>query len=75
MLILATLLALATPALAAPAPCITMSTERMPLDKRQSPLDSLSFTVGKSEVKLCYSRPALRGRTASSGALAATSPP
>lgn len=62
MLILATLLALATPAVVAPAPCITMGTERMPLDKRQSPLDSLTFMVGKSEVKLCYSRPALRGR-------------
>ena len=62
MLILTALLALAIPGAAAPAPCVTMMTERMPLAKRQSPLDSLSFTVGKSEVKLCYSRPSLRGR-------------
>ncbi|HEX5819823.1 MAG TPA: DUF2911 domain-containing protein [Gemmatimonadales bacterium] len=62
MLILTALLALATPTAVAPAPCVTMMTERMPLAKRQSPLDSLMFTVGKTEVKLCYSRPSLRGR-------------
>ena len=63
MLILTALLALAIPGAAAPAPCVTMMTERMPLAKRQSPLDSLTFTVGTSEVKLCYSRPSLKGRT------------
>jgi hypothetical protein len=64
MLILTTVLALtfATPAAIAPAPCVTMNTDRAPLAKRQSPLDSLGFMVGKAEVKLCYSRPSLRGR-------------
>jgi len=62
MLILTALLALTTPSAAAPAPCITMNTEKLPLATRQSPLDSLSFTVGKAEVKVCYGRPSLRGR-------------
>jgi len=35
---------------------------KLPLATRQSPLDSLSFTVGKAEVKVCYGRPSLRGR-------------
>ena len=63
MLMLAALLLAppAVPAVAA-APCVVMMAERMPLAKRTSPLDSLSFTVGKAEGKLCYSRPALRGR-------------
>jgi hypothetical protein len=42
--------------------CITMNTERLPLESRQSPLDSLTFTVGGHPVKLCYSRPAARDR-------------
>ena len=50
MLILTTVLALtfATPAAIAPAPCVTMNTDRAPLAKRQSPLDSLGFMVGKA---------------------------
>jgi hypothetical protein len=39
-----------------------MMAERMPVTKRTSPLDSLVMQVGKGEVKLCYSRPSLRGR-------------
>lgn len=35
---------------------------RMKLETRQSPLDSLSFTVGGSFVKICYGRPSLKGR-------------
>lgn len=46
----------------APAPCVTMMTERMPLAKRASKLDSLSFKVGAAEVKVCYSAPQLKGR-------------
>ena len=42
--------------------CITMNTENLPLETRQSPLDSLTFTVGGYPVKLCYSRPSARGR-------------
>jgi hypothetical protein len=62
MLILTALLSLAAPGTVAPAPCVTMMTERQPLPTRQSPLDSLMFMVGKSEVKVCYGRPSLRGR-------------
>lgn len=43
--------------------CITMNTDALPLAKRQSPLDSLSFSVGSASVKLCYGRPSARGRT------------
>jgi hypothetical protein len=53
-----------SPARPAPAPlaCITMNTEKLPLATRKSPLDSLSFNVGSSDVKVCYGRPSLRGR-------------
>jgi DUF2911 family protein len=51
---------------APPAPlalsCITMNTEKLPLATRKSPLDSLSFTIGSTDVKVCYGRPSLRGR-------------
>jgi hypothetical protein len=39
-----------------------MNTRQLPLDKRKSPLDSLSFTVGGKRVKVCYGRPSLRRR-------------
>ena len=49
-----------------PAPavhaCITMNTKQLPLATRKSPLDSVAFTVGGTEVKVCYGRPSLRGR-------------
>ena len=46
----------------APLSCITMNTEKLPLATRKSPLDSLSFKAGSSDVKVCYGRPSLRGR-------------
>lgn len=52
----------------APAPCKTMNTERLPLNRRASPLDSISFTVGTAQVKLCYGRPSAKGRTMIGGA-------
>lgn len=42
--------------------CVTMNTQQLPLDKRKSPLDSMSFSVGGKNVKVCYGRPSLRGR-------------
>jgi hypothetical protein len=49
------------------AACITMNTERQPLESRRSPLDSLTFGVGGHPVKLCYSRPAARDRAVFGG--------
>jgi hypothetical protein len=51
----------------ADAPCITMNTENLPLSSRKSPLDSVSFRVGSSDVKVCYGRPSLRGRAVIGG--------
>jgi hypothetical protein len=51
------------PAPQAPLACKTMNTTNLPLATRKSPLDSLSFTVGTAQVKLCYGRPSARGRT------------
>jgi Protein of unknown function (DUF2911) len=45
-----------------PLACRTMNTASLPLATRKSPLDSVSFTVGTAQVKLCYGRPSLRGR-------------
>jgi hypothetical protein len=42
--------------------CITMNTERLPLDTRRSPLDSISFQVAGSPAKICYGRPSANGR-------------
>jgi hypothetical protein len=42
--------------------CIVQNPQRMPAAGRQSPLDSVTFRVGSSAVKVCYGRPSLRGR-------------
>lgn len=55
--------AVPAPAPAPAAGCVVMNAERLPLNRRTSPLDSVSFKAGNSDVKVCYSRPALRGRT------------
>jgi hypothetical protein len=49
--------------------CITMNTERLPLDSRRSPLDSVSFSIQSSPVKICYGRPSARGREIFGGLL------
>jgi hypothetical protein len=43
--------------------CIVMNAASLPLAKRQSPLDSVSFSLKGGEVKICYGRPSSRGRT------------
>ncbi len=43
--------------------CIVMNEERLPLEQRKSPLDSLTFGVGRQSVKICYGSPSARGRT------------
>ena len=42
--------------------CVT-SASQASLAKRASPLDSLTFEVGGTRVKVCYGRPSARGRT------------
>jgi hypothetical protein len=58
----AALAAVPRPHLPADLACITMNTKNLPLATRQSPLDSVSFTVGGKAAKVCYGRPSLRGR-------------
>ena len=41
------------------SPC---PSRNVPLEGRKSPLDSLTFEVGKQPVKVCYGRPSSRGR-------------
>lgn len=48
------------PPAAADTACIVMG---MSVQGRRSPLDSLTFLVDGSPVKVCYGRPAARGRT------------
>jgi hypothetical protein len=50
--------------------CITMRTDRLPLDTRTSPLDSVTFEIEDGPVKVCYSRPSARGRQVFGGDLA-----
>ena len=71
MILLSTLMALTTGSAAAGAPaalhpdtaCVIMLPNDVPRTGRKSPLDSLTFAVGKQSVKLCYGRPSARGRT------------
>lgn len=62
------LLSLATAPTAAPAPaladsaCPVLMPDKVPVEGRQSQLDSLTFTAGGQTVKLCYGRPSARGR-------------
>lgn len=47
---------------AADTACVVQNPQQMPAEGRQSPLDSLTVTVGSHPVKVCYGRPSLRGR-------------
>ena len=64
ILALATALSLGEPPTmtAADSACPVLKPDRIPAKGRKSPLDSLSFTVAKQTVKLCYGRPSSRGR-------------
>ena len=65
-------------AAAGPAPTASLGVEapachikypdQLPAQGRKSPLDSVSFTIGKDTVKICYGRPSARGRTMIGGA-------
>ena len=65
-----TLVALALLTLSAPAApvvadsaCLVQMPNDVPVQGRKSPLDSLTFTIAKQTVKLCYGRPSAKGRT------------
>lgn len=47
---------------AAAHPDTTCPSRTVPVEGRKSPLDSLTFTVADKPVKVCYGRPAARGR-------------
>ncbi len=75
---LTTIALLATAALSAPSlpampvvadtACQILHPDRMPAAGRKSPLDSVTFNVGNTPVKVCYGRPSARGRTMIGGA-------
>jgi hypothetical protein len=48
---------------AADTVCQVLLPNDVPVEGRKSPLDSLTFTVAKQPVKICYGRPSSRGRT------------
>jgi DUF2911 family protein len=64
----------AAPVAQPPAPqpadtaCQVLHPDRVPVAGRKSPLDSLTFTVARSPIKLCYGRPSARGRVMLGGA-------
>jgi hypothetical protein len=43
-------------------PDTACAARNVPVPGRKSPLDSVSFTIAKQSVKVCYGRPSLRGR-------------
>lgn len=48
---------------AADSACPVLLPNDVPVQGRQSPLDSLTFTIAKQTLKICYGRPSARGRT------------
>jgi hypothetical protein len=61
-LALLSLVAAASP-MPADSACPVLLPNDVPVKGRQSPLDSLTFTVANQTVKVCYGRPSARGRT------------
>jgi Protein of unknown function (DUF2911) len=62
-LVIVLALAVSFPTAPADTSCQVLKPDRVPVQGRKSPLDSLTFTVAKQPVKLCYGRPSARGRT------------
>lgn len=52
-----------TPAFQPVKPDTDCPSRNVPLEGRKSPLDSVTFTIAGKPVKVCYGRPAARGRT------------
>jgi len=48
--------------LAVDTACQVLHPDRVPVEGRKSPLDSLTFSVSRQPVKVCYGRPSSRGR-------------
>jgi hypothetical protein len=48
--------------LAVDTACQVLHPDRVPVEGRKSPLDSLTFNVSRQPVKVCYGRPSSRGR-------------
>jgi hypothetical protein len=48
--------------LAVDTACQVLNPDRVPVEGRKSPLDSLTFSVSRQPVKVCYGRPSSRGR-------------
>lgn len=61
-MLIATLLLTVAPLAAQEPACITKATAQQ-LAERPSPLESVTFTVGPAQVKVCYGAPSMRGRT------------
>ena len=59
---------LAPTAQVADTACQVLLPNDVPVEGRKSPLDSLTFTVAKQPLKLCYGRPSSHGRTMIGGA-------
>ena len=53
---------LPAPAAAGTNPDTACAARNVPVPGRKSPLDSVSFTIAKQPVKVCYGRPSSRGR-------------
>ena len=62
MLVTAALAASPTTILSADSACQVLKPKDVPVEGRKSPLDSLTFLVARRPIKLCYGRPAARGR-------------
>lgn len=62
MLVTAALASSPTTILSADSACQVLKPKDVPVEGRKSPLDSLTFLVARRPIKLCYGRPAARGR-------------